>query len=445
MTNEQRKMTRKMPLAMKVLLAMSGFYFCGMMVISSMRCFCALCGSEQLMGSNGYGGLRSAKHQALENFRTRKQPVTEVHVISLDKPGFEVFEQRNFDMFPGANEDDDDNTKQGSNNNNDNNSLEWFRGYDGKNQNVLDNFAKMTRLDTVNATLGQEKDDYASPHSIGCYLSHWRLLYEIQEKWEAKKKSQQKLNSTSSGKPDMLFIFEDDAHCVSNLVDRVWNVVQQLPKDWDILYIGGKPFSYYTMNETLKEMATRDFEEEGKRPNNGELLERTCRGDFGVSPTGPFAPGTTKEDSWEAVTGANLAEDPPYWHTKWVLNTHSYVINPKHISRVLRVLAEPMQNYQPVDVKLAYEYHREFMYAYRYENGLKAPDAPLKAYLTPRVYCDQEVHRMISDRSQPVGWEGFHWVPWKIFKGFPSRQGFVWGKIASRDVCSEFSKEKNKK
>lgn len=437
-----------MPLAMKMLLALIGAYFCGMAMFSFRRCFCAVCETEQLMGSGGYGSIRSAKHHALDNFRIHKKPIAEAYVISLHESRFNVFEQRHFDLFATSNNgQDDDNTLDSF----ESSFLEWFPGYDGKNQSVLDEFSRVTGLFTINATLGQEKEDYASPHAAGCYLSHWRLLEKAQKSWKEKKKLQQKLTLTSDttrippSKPDMLFVFEDDTHCVSNLVDRVWKVVQQLPKDWDILYVGGKPFSYYTMNETLEVMATRKFEAQGERPTNDELMKRACRGDFGVSPTGPFAPGTTKEDSWDSVTGANLEEDPPYWQSKWVLNTNAYVVNPKRILRVLRVLSEPMKYYLPVDVKLTYEYHREFMKAYHINENITNPsESALKAYLTPQLYCDQAAHRRIFNRDQTAEWQGFHWMPWKTFAGFPNGLGFVWDKIASRDVCSKFAKGKEK-
>jgi len=436
-----------MPITMKVSLAMGGFYFCGCLTISLIRCFCSGSGAE-MDGSIGgsYGSIRSAKQQALVEFGRPKQPVVEAYVISLYESKFNVFQQRHFDIF-GDGDADYDNT-QGNGKEIDNSvTLEWFKGYDGMEQAVLDEFSKNTGLfrikasDFENEATERIKNDYGSPHAVGCYLSHWRLLEKLQKDWTTRIRSQGNTTSAATqkppGKPDMLFVFEDDSHCVSNLIERTWSVVQKLPKDWDILYIGGKPFSMHTGNKTLKEFGTNEVTEEIPRPSNKELTERMCKGEFGAPSTGPFVPGTTQKDSYETVIGANLAEDPPYWEVKRVLNTNAYVINPKKIQRVLRVLSKPMKHYKPIDVTLAEDFNRAFMNPYEAQLSMEGPSAPLKAFLTPKMYCDQGVRRLIVNRNQPAEWEGFHWVPWRKTKVFPDRKGFIWGKIASRQTCFE--------
>ena len=230
----------------------------------------------------------------------------------------------------------------------------------------------------------------------------------------------------------MLFVFEDDAHCVSNVIERTWSVVQKLPEDWDILYIGGKPMCYYTGELTMGELSTGTFNDKIPRPSNQELKEKMCQGGFGTSNSGPYAPGTSFSDSFEAANAVGSDVDPPYWQVKYVLDTHSYVVNPKRIKRVLRVLSAPADQYFPVDVKLAYDSYS--LHPSQYKNGA-ASDAPLKAYLTPHSYCDQAVRQTILDRNKPPEWEGFLWLPWNTFEDFPDKKGYVWGKTASRNLC----------
>ena len=256
----------------------------------------------------------------------------------------------------------------------------------------------------------------------------------------------------------MMFVFEDDAHCVTNLIERTWSVVQRLPKDWDILYIGGKPMSYYTNGKTLAELASQtatETENNATRPSDKELMEGMCRGDFGTSYTGPYAAGTSKEDSIETtLTGRDRAatnnhntdattttvDQPPYWQVKSILNTHAYVINPKRIRRVLRVLSEPKYEYKPVDVVLQNDFFREFLNPAGYDSTISST-SPLKAYLTPNLYCDQEANRRIFNRNQPVHWEGYHWLPWQNFTGFPNTRAYVWGMTANRKTCDGFLNE----
>jgi len=437
-----------MPSTMKVLLAMSGFYFCGCLTISVVRCFCYGSGPKMDASINGgHGSVWSAKQQALAEYGRSKQPVAEAYVISLHESKFNVFQQRHFDIF-GNGDGDDDTSQENEHQIDISVTLEWYKGYDGMDQAVLDDFSRTTDLFRINAsdfegaTTERLKSQYISPHAVGCYLSHWRLLEKRQKDWRARNRAQRNTTSAATqkppGKPDMLFVFEDDAHCVSNLVERTWSVVQKLPKDWDILYVGGKPFSMHTGNKTLKEFGTNQVTEEIPRPSDMELAKRMCEGEFGSPSTGPFVPGTTSKDSYETVIGANLAEDPPYWEVKRVLNTNAYVINPKRIQRVLRVLSKPMNQYKPIDVTLAEDFDRAFMNPYEAQFSMEGPSAPLKAFLTPKLYCDQGVHRLIANRNQPAEWEGFHWIPWRKAKGYPDRKGFMWGKMASRQTCAEF-------
>ena len=364
-------------------------------------------------------------------------------------------------MIPEADKDDDsdDNNSNHQENGAGSASLEWFPAYNGMNQTVLDEFSKITGLGVLNATYFQtvseqvRKSIYASPHAVGCYLSHWRLLEKVRKSWGKPKQappqsqSQNQSPPTASSakrkrRPDMLFVFEDDAHCVTNLIDRTWKVVQRLPKDWDILYIGGKPFSYHTQGKTIGELSSETATVELPRPTDQELLDKMCQGGFGTSYSGPFAPGTSAKDSVAVTMGANLPKDPPYWQIKWIFNTNAYVINPKRIQRVLRVLSAPQYDYKPIDVLLSNDIFGEFFNPSAYENNTDT--RPLQAFLTPNMYCDQEAKRTIYNRDQPPPWEGFFWLPWQTFSGFPNGTAYVWSKMATRTTCPNLVKEKTK-
>jgi len=416
---------------MKVLIAMLVFYLSGLGII------CMIKGSIQ-------SGESSVQRQHLENFSNVRTPVSEVYVISLHESKFNVFTQRNFDL---ESDDDEVNDVGDRHKNFAASSFEWFEGYNGMDQSVLDEFSKVTGLWTVNASMfnmGNIKDAYASPHAVGCYLSHWRRLEKVRKKWKDRKvRSNEHLRTGTQQqkpphRPDMLFVFEDDANCVSNLIERTWNTVRQLPKDWDILYIGGKPVSYYTGDKTLAELSTAKADPSLNitRPSDDQLLNDMCSGKYGTSPSGPFAPGTTVANSVVEATAATWETDPPYWHTKYILNTNAYVINPKRIKRVLRLLSSPQNDYKPIDVRLAADYWRDFMDPYSYQNSVNSTNAPLKSYLTSHMFCDQEVKRTVFNRDQPVNWEGYHWLPYKISTGWPDVMGFVWSTQAHRTTCA---------
>lgn len=368
---------------------------------------------------------------------------------------FDTFRHRNFDLssdgveVPGENTDDDHGEPESA----PTVSVEWFKSINGMNQTILDQYAEITNLKPINLTDSEgldaklRKEKYDSPHAVGCYLSHLRTLEIAWRSWGNRKQSvnpspwniehDKTIEETHvqqrRKKPDMLFVFEDDSHCVSNVVDRTWSVVQQLPKDWDILYIGGKPMSYYTKGMPLADfLKIQKTQDKKSRPKNDELLKEMCKGSFGNSTTGPMPPENFPSGS-----------QPPYWRIKNILNTNSYVINPKRIRRVLRVLSKPMQQYKPVDVVLADDMWREFFDPAQYNQDSNSTSAPLKAFLTPEMYCDQEVKRYIVDRDHPPAWEGYHWFPWREFRGFPDMKGYVWGKTASFDMCSKLETAKS--
>lgn len=417
-------MAKMMTFTTKIFIAMCFVYLSGLGTILIVRCYCPW---------NDTDAVVVETKQSLQEFRNSRPaaPVSEVYVISLEESKFNIFEQRNSGMF--SEEDDDDGGDE-------NTTVEWFQGYNGTDQAILDEFAKTTGLFRINAgdyeglTPQKSKDAYASPHSVGVYLSHWRLLEKVYKSWGKKRSEKDRHKRRKRRRPDMLFVFEDDAMCVSKTIDRVWKVVQQLPEDWDILYASGKPFSYHTNGKSLGELAHGTEDTVTVRPSDQQLMNKMCKGEFGTSTTGPFAAGTSKADPIQIATGATETNDPPYWQTKYILNTNAYVINPKSLKRVLRVLSAPMSDYVPVDVTYAYELSRDFFDPNAYESDV-GPASPLKGYLTPHVFCDQETQRMIINRNQPADWAGYQWMPWKTFKNFPGAKSFVWGSIANKKTC----------
>mmetsp|Transcript_27183 Transcript_27183/g.60016 ORF Transcript_27183/g.60016 Transcript_27183/m.60016 type:complete len:464 (+) Transcript_27183:204-1595(+) len=400
----------------------------------------------------------SGKTQNLEDFRRPRPPVSEMHVISLQESKFGIFEQRNFDLA-GNIEDTDDAVDELSLSTS--TSIEWFPGYNAMDQAVLNEWSEITQLPPLKATdfEGKKEKPYRSPHTVGCYLSHWRLLERAWKSWKRSDSNNNNDNDNNQQqrkkRPDMLFVFEDDAICVSKLVERTWKVVQSLPRDWDILYIGGKPMAYHTNGHAIRELSKNspnDTEKAMPKPSNSELMRRVCNGDFGISYSGPFLPGvsdrgkasddTTAKEVLEAAYGAK--EYPPYWRMKYVLNTNAYVVNPRRIKRILWVLSQPMNSYRPIDVTYGDEAFREFFEPWHYDKDTENENAsttktaaPLKTYLTPKMYCDQEALRHVVHRDKPPDWEGYFWIPWRRFQGFPGGyDGYVWGKIAVPNTCN---------
>ncbi len=315
--------------------------------------------------------------------------------------------------------------------------IRWFPSVDGMDQAVLDEWSDITKLHRLNASdfqdVSKRKEGVATPHVVGCYMSHWRLLQNVWEEWQAVEqqdshhqggKQQAPLDSilsdrheiesitvpssagSKSSRPDMLFVFEDDSHCVSNLTQRTWEVVQKLPKDWDLLYIGGKPFAYHTHDLTFPRAILNSFRNNGNgtipaRPSEGELKEGVCKGRYGKSSTGPFAP-TCNDDMSQCTSEPNLnlplSLEQPFWRTKYILNTNAYVVNPRRIERVLRLLAAPTDHYRPIDVRLAEDMWREGNVVLDHESF----SSPLKAFTPTRMFCDQHNEpRRIESRDEP--------------------------------------------
>jgi len=226
--------------------------------------------------------------------------------------------------------------------------LTAVNGWDKK---VLERWERYTGIRIDPDIYKNNPKDPDGPHVPGCYLSHYYLLQSI---WYR----------NPINRPDLLFVFEDDATCVPSLRQRVKELVQRLPSDWDILFVGGKPFS--------------DFPSLGKFPDSTQwtLRRDICQGAFGVA-NGPLAPDGTR----------HLAEEQqPYWQTLYHLNTEAYVINSRRIDSIMELLHPKLGGNVPYDVRIA--------------NCLT--EGTLKGYMSTMKWCRQE-----EPMTEPLPWNGY--------------------------------------
>jgi GR25 family glycosyltransferase involved in LPS biosynthesis len=330
--------------------------------------------------------------------------------------------------------------------------------------------------------LENNTNSYLSPHVIGCYESHRQLLTFISKTWnwnnendgnnkqqgdddddddepvdndgdkdenkdeekdnevedEDNNLQQQQTQTLSRLPPDAIFIFEDDAVCVDDTKQYILNeLIPTLPTTWDIIYIGGKPFSYLDNNRSnydgetenednsfvgsifktkeerdhfLQEKELCDYSSGGDRRfgdrSGGALCpifrQYACEGKFGTSSTGPFgattatatAKSNTTSDSDSASSRNTFHPNQPYWKTNYILDTHAYVINPKHIQKVVQILndmvriSNPIDNFRPIDITLADNMNSDSMNS-------------IQAYLPSKgEYCKQVPHDYDYDQKQ---------------------------------------------
>jgi hypothetical protein len=161
----------------------------------------------------------------------------------------------------------------------------WIPGVDGYQQKTLDLWAKLTGQEAMNATNymrgnEEQKIAYRSPHAVGCYMAHYHLLRYLRHR-------------PHEMQPSLYFVFEDDASCAPDLVDEILKVTQKLPPDWDLLFIGGKPFTFFSEKFTLYEDSS-----------NATLEREVCRGAFGKG-SSPLSPEGSRR----------ISQQDAYWKT----------------------------------------------------------------------------------------------------------------------------------
>ncbi len=249
-------------------------------------------------------------------------------------------------------------------------SLTWFPASNGRDQTVLDEFAHLTSFPPLNASLHYDRDNTISPHHTGCFMSHWNVLRLANAGWKA-------LQST----PSALLIFEYDAICAASVLDTVTQTLPSLPADWDMMFVGGKPFSYYYPDllspDKKDRRSIRNFTDE-------EFERISCEGGFGGTATGPFSPNGDR----------NLSLNQSYWQIKYITNTHAYIVNPKRIDHVLEVLEHPPQGQVPIDIMFAEAARRD----------------ALKIYMTTMEQCVQKPKENDSKDGLPRIWKGYYCV-----------------------------------
>jgi len=99
-------------------------------------------------------------------------------------------------------------------------------GFDGKN---MKNEQSAIEQDMVTRFTGLD------PGEIGCFLSHLRVFNRIRRE-----------------NIEYALIFEDDAIFCDNFIEKYSKIIQELPSDTDILYIGGRFEPEFMMEEHVR-------------------------------------------------------------------------------------------------------------------------------------------------------------------------------------------------
>jgi GR25 family glycosyltransferase involved in LPS biosynthesis len=283
----------------------------------------------------------------------RPNDAAQIFVISLRKERADAFGKRNARSGLGR--------------------AAWFPATNGYDQQVLNEWSAITKLPVLKASKFDRKDPkskhgYANPHHVGCFMSHWQLLRLALVGWKAVQK-----------RPDWLFVFEDDASCVHDTMQRTIDILFSLPQDWDLFYIGGKPFTYHEedpLPSKFQNLTTFDG------MTTATFRQLSCEGVFGQSSTGPFAPDGSRK----------LSLKQPYWETRYITNTQAYVVNPKHIDRILGVLGKDRHDQVPIDIALA--------------DNIRSGE--LKAYMPTQEFCVQG--KLPGEKRKEANpWKGFYY------------------------------------
>jgi GR25 family glycosyltransferase involved in LPS biosynthesis len=251
-----------------------------------------------------------------------------------------------------------------------------FPATNGRDQAVLDEWFALTKTKLLKTKDFQKgfKDGYEHPHSVGCFLSHWRLLQLTLASYQTLLLPMLMPQMTHvATRPDALILLEDDAVCVDNLYQYLQDVIPKLPRDWDLFMIGGKPFSYLSKRFSISKrriIANR---------SHPELFhELACQGYFGNSSTGPFAPNGSRR--------INPQHDA-YWKIEYMTNTHAYVVNPHRLEKVVHLLNTAHDNnltgIVPVDIV--------------YAEAMRA--GKLNAYMPTQEYCHQQEKKQSTNNT----------------------------------------------
>ena len=315
---------------------------------------------KELMDLNTSGKIWSHKSQSLNNWTTKesapistKDATIEAYVIAFYRDEVESFEIRNMAS--------DDIT----------NKSIWFPALNGDDPKIIKGWLDMTRNWDWKENAATYIKDFADdpnqgPHAVGCYLSHWHLLRMMAQR-------------DPTQRPDLLFIFEEDAACIPRLLERTMKIVASLPNDWDIFFIGGKPFTYFR-NVTDPSFNRSEAEQLNALADDvrAKLLRKdTCSGRFGHG-EGPLTPDGSRR----------ISLDQAFWQTKYTTNLEAYVVNTNRINHILDVISSGIHSEYAIDVV--------------YGDAMKNGD--IKAYMPTMTFCTQGRNKIIE---KPFPWEGY--------------------------------------
>ena len=93
--------------------------------------------------------------------------------------------------------------------------IEYFNAVNGYNIKIPEYWSKFNTY-TIHYKNVNPKGTY------GCYLSHYKILK----------------NFIDDKKKNILLVLEDDASFISEFEDYLYKFINELPKKWDVLYLG---------------------------------------------------------------------------------------------------------------------------------------------------------------------------------------------------------------
>lgn len=267
----------------------------------------------------------------------------------------------------------------------------WVHATDGFNQRTLNIWKDLTSneneelkdepvIQLADYLTEEKQKDPLGPHAVGCFLSHWNL-------WRI-------LNHRHAfTHPSFAYlIFEDDASCSPDSHDKLIQVIQDLRrdrKDWDLIYLGGKPFTHFRseLNPDTNNNDTNAI------PSEEELRERSCIGTYGEGDS-PMAPDGTRN---------HLHKIQTYYQINYITNTHAYAINPTSLPKLLQELDPKRRKRHGWDNDIAVD----LRIAYAVLKG------QLTAFMPPKMYCDgpndpSYNHTQNGIKTSPSKWTGFY-------------------------------------
>ena len=302
----------------------------------------------------GTSSNRSAAENEIRNSSSLEKPATnltaQAYVIAFYMDEVESFKSRNT-----ASEDIT-------------NKSIWFPALNGDDPKIMKGWLDMIgRKDNASDYIKEFlKDPDRGPHAVGCYLSHWHLIRMMAQR-------------DPTHRPDLLFIFEDDAACVSRLMERTMKIAASLPEDWDMLFLGGKPFTFFkkVTDPTFNRMEVQHLRTLSLDARAPLLRKYACTGNLSHGES-PLAPDGSRQ----------LSLDQAFWQTKYTTNLEAYVVNTKRINHILNIISPGPRSRRAIDI----------VYAEAMTSGR------IKAYMPTMTFCTQGRGQIVHE---PFPWKGY--------------------------------------